>query len=182
MVRIFHALRRIEEFVLAWSIIAIAVLLVGNVICRSVFGFSLAFAEELARFLMIAVTFVGLSYAAGRGRHIRMTAFYDQLPARWRKGLMVMISATTCLLLLVVAGYAVRYMATVHFLDTRSPVLQVRLVAVYLFVPLGLVSAAVQYGLTAAKNLRERDVYLSFDQRDEYLQDSAEKESRWKRS
>jgi TRAP-type C4-dicarboxylate transport system permease small subunit len=164
----FRALRRVEQFVLAWSILAIAALTVANVICRSLLGFSLAFAEELSQFLIIAVTFVGLSYAAGRGRHIRMTALYDQLPARYRRLMMIVISATTSLLLLVLAVWAVRYVATVRFLGTVSPALQVPLFLVYAIVPLGLLLAAVQYALTAWRNLRSRDVYLSFDRRDQY--------------
>ena len=176
MARIFRAIRRIEELVLAWSVVTIALLMVANVICRSLLGFSLAFAEELSQFLIIAVTFVGLSYAAGHGRHIRMTAIYDQLPERWRKIMMIMISATTCLLLMVLAGYALRYVATVHFLGTVSPVLQVPLFIVYSVVPLGLLLAAMQYGLTTARNIVSREVYVSFDRRDEYDQPAAEGE------
>ncbi len=170
MAAVFRILRRIEQWVLAWSILGITVLLVTNVFCRSLLGFSLAFAEELSQFLIVAVTFVGLSHAAGCGRHIRMTAFYDQVPERWRRHLMIVISGTTSLLLLAVAVYAVRYMGTVYFLETRSPVLEVPLFWVYMIVPLGLVLGAVQYGLTAWRNATSPDgrVYLSYDRLDEY--------------
>jgi C4-dicarboxylate transporter, DctQ subunit len=174
MIRLFQILRGVERFVLAWSVLAIAGLLVANVICRSLLGFSLAFAQELAQFLMIAVTFVGLSHAAGCGRHIRMTAFYDQLPKRWRRILMIFISASTCLLLLAVAAYSIRYILTVHFLGSRSPVLQVPFFLIYAVVPLGILLAAVQYGLTAYKNWISHEVHLSFDRRDEYERVSGE--------
>lgn len=170
MAAVFRILRRIEQWVLAWSILGITVLMVTNVFCRSLLGFSLALAEEVSQFSIVAVTFVGLSHAAGCGRHIRMTAFYDQLPERWRRRLMILISGTTSLLLLVVAVYAVRYIGTVYFLETRSPVLQVPLFWIYLVVPLGLVLGAVQYGLTAWRNATSPDgrVYLSYDRLDEY--------------
>jgi C4-dicarboxylate transporter, DctQ subunit len=170
MAAIFRILRRIEQWVLAWSILGITVLLVTNVFCRSLLGFSLAFAEEVSQFLIVAVTFVGLSHAAGCGRHIRMTAFYDQVPEHWRRRLMIVISSTTSLLLLVVAAYSLRYVHTVYFLETRSPVLQVPLFWVYAIVPLGLVLAAAQYGLTAWRNATSPDgrVYLSYDRLDEY--------------
>lgn len=168
MNRLFQWIQKIEAFLLAWSIIVIAALSIGNVFCRAVLGFSVSFTGELSQFLIIIVTFVGLSYAASRGRHIRMTAFYDQLNRRWRKILMVTISGLTALLMLLLTWYAFEYIATVRFLETVSPVLQVPLYLVYLFVPLGLLLTAIQYGLTVWRNLTSPDVYISYTQKDEY--------------
>jgi TRAP-type C4-dicarboxylate transport system permease small subunit len=170
MASIFQVVRRIEEFALAWSVLLIAMLTVSNVICRALLGFSLAFAEELCQFLVVALTFIGLSYAAGAGRHIRMTAIYDQLSQRWRKISLITVSATTCLLLALLTCYAVQYVATVRFLGTVSPVLQVPLYIIYSIVPLGLGLGAVQYGLTTLKNLSASELYLSYERLDQYEQ------------
>jgi C4-dicarboxylate transporter, DctQ subunit len=168
MTRFFHYTQRLEAWLLAWAVIAMAALTIANVACRTFLGFSLAFAEELSQFLIIFVCFIGLSYAAGRGRHIRMTALYDQLGRRGRKALMIFIAGTTCLLMLLLAWYSVRYIAVVHGLGTVSPVLRVPLAVVYLSVPLGFVLSALQYAMTVVRNVRETDVYLSYDQKDEY--------------
>lgn len=157
-----------EELLLATSILAIAALTISNVFCRSLLGFSLSFTEELSQFLIIGVTFIGLSYAASRGRHIRMTAAYDQLSQRWRKRMMVLISGLTSLLMLALAAFSVEYIRTMHFLESVSPVLQVPLYLVYLLVPLGLLLTAAQYVLTGVRNLTSTDVYIAFEQRDEY--------------
>lgn len=166
--QVFRAINKLEELVLAWGIIGMAALTVLNVGSRSLFGISLAYAEELSQFLIILVTFVGLSYGATQGRHIRMTALYDQLPRRWRKGLMVGIAGTTSLLMFLLAWYGVRYVLTVAELGTVSPALQVPFWVVYLAAPVGLVLAGIQYALTVVRNLMEPDVYLSFDKKDEY--------------
>lgn len=168
MNRLFRVIQRIEAFLLAWSIIVIALLTGVNVFSRSLWGRSLAFTEELSQFLIVGVTFIGLSYAASRGRHIRMTALYDQLPLRWRKGLMVGSSALTCLLMLLLAWYSLEYLRTVQFLETVSPVLQVPLYLVYLVVPFGLLLSAVQYGLAVGRNLTSDGIYLSYEVKDEY--------------
>lgn len=170
MARLFRIVQAVEEFLLAWSIIAIAALTIGNVCCRSLLGFSLPFTEEFSQFLIIGVTFIGLSYAASRGRHIRMTALYDQLNRRWRKLLMIAISGITALLMLILAWYSFEYISTMRFLASVSPVLQVPLYLVYLLVPLGLLLSSVQYALTAVRNVTARDVYISFEQKDEYEQ------------
>ena len=81
---------------------------------------------------------------------------------------MIAISGLTALLMLRLAWYAFEYVFTVRFLETVSPVLQVPLYLVYLFVPLGLLLSAIQYGLTVLKNLTSPDVYVSYSQKDEY--------------
>lgn len=168
MARLFHGIRRLEELVISFGVLAVAGLMIGNVACRTLFGFSLAAAEELSQFLIILITFVGLSYAAGLGRHIRMTALYDLLGHKARKTMMVFIAGSTGLLMLLLAWYAVRYVDTVAMLGTSSPVLQVPYAVVYAVVPLGFLLTAIQCGLTVGQNLRSDDVYLSYDRKDEY--------------
>lgn len=168
MNRLFQVIQRVEESLLAISIIAIAALIILNVFARSLFGYSFAFTEELCQFLIVLVTFVGLSYAASKGRHIRMTAMYDMLGGRARKAAMLAIAGFTALLLFYLAWLAVDYVLVMRRLGSVSPVVQTPLYLVYLVAPLGLVLAGVQYVLTVAKNLREETVYLSFDTKDEY--------------
>lgn len=170
MQRLFRVVRRVEEFLISTAILAIAGLTIANVFSRTLFGVSLAFTQELSQFFIVAVTFIGLSYAAGRGRHIRMTAVYDQLSLRWRKLLIVVSSGVTCVLMLALAGFSLRYIETVRFLESVSPVLRVPLYLVYLIVPLGLLLAAFQYGLAVVRNWTSEGVYLSFDVKDEYEQ------------
>ena len=170
MQRVFKIIRRIEELILACSILLIAGLTIANIGSRTLTGASLAFTEELSQFLIIGVTFIGLSYAAGSGRHIRMTAVYDQLSERTQKTLMLISAALTGALMLTLAGYSLKYIATVRFLESVSPVLQVPLHLVYLIVPLGLTLAAIQYALTFARNCTSYGVWLSFDVKDEYEQ------------
>ena len=168
--RFVIAVKRVEEFLISSMILLIAGLTITNIVSRTLTGISLTFTEELSQFLIIGVTFVGLSYAAGRGRHIRMTAVYDQLSERTQKKLIVLISILTSLLMLALAGYSLRYIATVRFLQSVSPVLQVPLHLVYLVVPLGLTLAAIQYGLTVVRNCISDGAYLSFEIKDEYEQ------------
>lgn len=168
VMRVSRVLQRLEEFLLAWAMLLMASLTIANVFSRVLLGISLAFAEELAQFSIIAVTFIGLSYAASQGRHIRMTAIYDQLPAAAQKAVMVGITTTTSLLMFALAYYAILYVETIYVLGTVSPALQVPLYLVYLTAPLGFVLAGLQYALAVVKNLTSDDVWLSYGQKDEY--------------
>lgn len=166
--RLADLVQKIEEVLLAASILLIAVLSIGNVTARILFDRSFAATEELSQFAIILVTFVGLSYAAGRGRHIRMTALTDQLGTRWRKVLAVTGATATACLMGLLTWFSLRYLETVAELGTVSPVLRIPLWLVYLPAPLGFVLAGLQYVLAVVKNLIAPGVFLSWQQKDEY--------------
>lgn len=166
---VFRAVTKLEAIGIAWGMIGIAALTIGNVFARSLLGDSLAFAEEVSGFLIVFVTFIGLGYGVSQGRHIRMTALYDQMPDRWRKSVMLFITLSTSALMFYLTYLAVDYVVgTVRVLGTVSPALQIPLWMVYLPAPLGFLLAGVQYAMTFLKNLVSEDVWLSFEKRDEY--------------
>lgn len=152
-----------EEFILSSGILVIAFLTIANVFCRTFLGFSLAFAEEVSQFLIVLVTFVGLSYGAAQGRHIRMTAIYDEMPHKLKRVLTIVICFSTSALLAFLAWHALGYALTVNTLGTVSPVLQLKLSWVYLSAPLGLTLAALQYLLAGIKNLLTEEIHLAYN-------------------
>jgi TRAP-type C4-dicarboxylate transport system permease small subunit len=167
------AIARFEAFVLAAGILLMALNSISNVIGRFVFSSSLYFSEELNQFLIVLVTFVGLGYAARKGRHIRMSAVYDQLGDRGRKVMMILIAAVTALVMFTLAWYSYEYVARLAKLGKVTASLQVPLYLTYLWVPIGFVITGIQYALTVVKNLRSPEVYISFEHIDSYEDESA---------
>ena len=163
-----HAIARFEAFVLAFGVILMAVNSIANVIGRFVFAQSIYFTEELNQFLIVLVTFVGLGYAARRGRHIRMSAVYDQLGDRGRKAMMILIAAVTAAVMFVLAYYSYAYVASLAQLGKVTPSLQVPLYLTYIWVPIGFIITGIQYIMTVVKNLQSREVYISYEQVDAY--------------
>jgi TRAP-type C4-dicarboxylate transport system, small permease component len=172
--RVAMVVERIEEILLSSSVLLIAAMTIANVFCRSLLGFSLAVTDEVAQVAIIVLCFTGLSYAAGKGRHIRMTAIYDMLPPAARKGLMVVITSVTSAILFALAWYAVAYVVTVYRLGGISPALRIPFWMLYAIAPVGLFLAAVQYALAAVKNVTSPGIYLSFTHADTYETDEDE--------
>jgi TRAP-type C4-dicarboxylate transport system permease small subunit len=56
-----------------------------QVVLRNVFGFGFVWTEELARYAMIWLVFVGAIVSLRKGSHIAMTMFADALPSGLRK-------------------------------------------------------------------------------------------------
>lgn len=163
-----NGIARFEAFVLAFGVLLMAANSIANVVGRFVFAQSIYFTEELNQFLIVLVTFVGLGYAARKGRHIRMSAVYDQLSDRQRKAMMILIAAVTAAVMFVLAYYSYVYVARVAKLGKVTPSLQVPLYLTYFWVPLGFIITGIQYIMTVVKNLQSDDIYISYEQIDTY--------------
>lgn len=164
---------RFEAWCLSASILLMALNTVVNVFGRYLFSQSLYFSEELNQILMVIVTFMGLGYVTRKGRHIRMSAFYDLLNDRRKKALMLVITFSTALTLFLLSYYACLYVAKVAQRGMITAALQIPVYWTLLVVPLGLFIGGLQYGLAFIKNLQSRDIFLSFSALDVYDETSA---------
>lgn len=154
MRRINHGLAVLEKKLLAWAIILMALNTLGNVVARLGFNGSLFFSEELNQFLIVLVTFVGTSAAARQGRHIRMSALTDLLPAKPRRLMFAFIQASTAIIIGALAWYAISYIFRVQDSGRVTPTMQIPVWTTLLWLPLGLAIAALQFLLASFANLR----------------------------
>lgn len=168
------AIARVEAVLLAAGVLLMALNTVANVVGRFVFGQSLFFSEELNRILIVLITFAGISYAARHGRHIRMSAIYDALPAPARKALMVVIALVTAVFMFGLCWYSIGYLMTQMDRGRVLPALQIPVWVTLVWVPIGFFMTGTQYLLTAIKNLTSRDVYLSTNVLEGYENDERE--------
>lgn len=154
-------LASIEKFILASAVIAMALNTCANVVARAGFNTSIFFAEELNRFLIVLVTFIGASTAARMGRHIRMSAFSDMLSERNRKILVVVMCLTTAIILFMLAKYAVDRVYSMAAIGRVTPSLRVPSWMLYSVVPVGLFLTGLQFLFAAITNLLREEVYLA---------------------
>ncbi|MGJ8571464.1 MAG: TRAP transporter small permease [Hoeflea sp.] len=165
---------RVESVLLAAGVLLMALNTIANVVGRFVFQYSLFFSEELNRILIILITFAGISYAARQGRHIRMSAIYDALPAPARKGFMVLIATVTAITMFALCYFSIGYITKVAVSGRVLPSLQLPVYWIFLWVPIGFFMTGLQYALTAVKNLTGKDIYLSTRVLEGYDEDELE--------
>ena len=152
---------RFESFALAAGVLLMAANTIANVVGRFIFQYSLFFSEELNRIIIVLITFAGIGYAARHGRHIRMSAIFDSLPVFSRKVLMIIIAATTAVVMFALCYFSIRYIGKVQTSGRVLPSLQIPVWWIFVWVPVGFFVTGAQYLLTAIKNIIEKDVYLS---------------------
>lgn len=174
-----RALIRGERVMVGVGILAIAAISIANVLARNLLGGSIAFAQEVNQALMVWITFAGVGLGARHARHIRMSAFHDQLRGRARKLSWMAITAGTSALLFAFAALALRYVITTYSIGGVTPALRVPLWLVYAVAPLGLAIGGLEYALTLVRNASSPGTHFSFDVED--VDDEAEAEAEGRR-
>lgn len=159
---------RFEGVMLAVGGIAMTVNTIAAVISRYVFNSAIIFTDELNMIFIVVVTYAGLSYAARNGRHIRMSAIYDAMPAKTRKVLMIVMASVTAAFMFFLSFYSYSYIFEVYKSGRILPALGLPVFYIYLWVPVGFVVTGLQYAFTVVKNLTQSDVYLSTNVKDGY--------------
>lgn len=157
----------VEISILIFCVLGLAALLIGNVFARTFYQ-SIYFSEEVSSFLMILVTFAGVSYGARKAQHIRMGAFLDAMPPKIVKPFIFVISFVNALVLAIMAWFSYRYLADAMRLGHMTAALMVPKWTFYVVVPIGFGLASIQYVRTILKNFTESDPWWSPDQKDEY--------------
>ncbi len=159
---------KFEGVMLAVGVIAMTVNTIAAVISRFVFNNAITFTDELNMIFIVVVTYAGLSYAARNGRHIRMSAIYDAMPAKTRKALMIVMASVTSAFMFFLSFYSYTYIFEVYKSGRILPALGLPVFYIYLWVPVGFVVTGLQYAFTVVKNLTQIDIYLSTNVKDGY--------------
>lgn len=167
------SLLRIEEFVLSYSVIVMSIILIINVISRTIFNNSITFAEEAGKFLTIIITFMGISYVARKGRHIHMSALFDMLPEKLKKIFMLGISFLTSLILFYLAYLGTLFTLKVYAMGRVTPALMVPMWIIDVFVPLGFFLGGLQYLLIFVANLKNKEIFIGTEKLDKTCEDEA---------
>ena len=155
----------IEAYLLSWSTIFLAALTVGNVVSRKLLNYSWSFTEEISQFILVLVTFIGVSYGARKARHICMTALFEALNQKWQKIFMLVSSIVTAAVLFYLAYYAYEYVLSTYKMQKTTPVLRMPFFLLISSVPVGLFLGGLQYVLTFIKNLTSQGVWNSYEEK-----------------
>lgn len=168
LIRLDWVIGWIENIVLTGAILLMAGLNIANVLGDNLLNQGLPFAGEINQALLVIITFVGVAKAARHGRNIRMSAIYDQLKGPWRKGANIVITTGSAIVMFYLAYHAVVYEAQLRSIGQATPSLGIPVWILYLFVPVGLFLAGLQYILTTVRNLSSKELYRSFLEEEVY--------------
>jgi TRAP-type C4-dicarboxylate transport system permease small subunit len=149
-----------------WAVIGIlasmAIMVFANVALRFLTDHSILWVEEVSRYLMIWLTFLGSGIVLRYGAHIGVDTLQERFP-RQAPVLRAIIFALLLMFFVAMVGLGFRY-ALLTWAQT-TPVMQIPVGAVYLAMPLGFILMIVHLLLMAAPYVRQKH-FLSDDEFD----------------
>ena len=138
-------LNNFEEILLVPILIVMSIIVVMQVFFRFVIKGSLPWSEELSRYLLVWVTFIGASAAVKRGAHVGVELVVMLFPKKAQKVLSVvsvLISTAFCLIVFFVSLTLIKNQIVNHQI---SPAMRIPMWWAYGSVPLGTLLMAVRF-------------------------------------
>ncbi|MGH6917812.1 MAG: TRAP transporter small permease [Geminicoccaceae bacterium] len=150
--RFDRGLVRANRFVVGALMLVMTVLVFANVVLRYLFGNSLPWVEELTRYMMIWLAYLGAGLALRAGTHVAVEIVQDAMPVPAVRLLRGVIAALILVFLAAVAWYGFAYAQ--FAMRQSSAVLRLPLGLVYLGVPIGCTLMAAHLLLGLRRYLR----------------------------
>lgn len=127
-----------EECILIYSLMVSVALVFLQVVMRRVFNNSLFWSEELARYLYVWQTWLGVSYAARNGTHLRITMLKDRLPAGAQKILELFVTLVWLGFGIFVIYQGMGVVGTIAGFGQKSSALKIPMQFCYASIPVGM--------------------------------------------
>jgi TRAP-type transport system small permease protein len=152
--RVERALVTANGAVLIALMAGMAALVIANVFARYVFNHSFVWAEELSRYMMIWVGFLGSGLVLRIGAHIAVDVFQDLMPRRIAQSMRVLVLAVLLVCIVAMGWLGGQY---VHFAwGQESPILNWNFGLIYLAIPVGAVLMLVYLAFIVVPFVRDR--------------------------
>jgi TRAP-type C4-dicarboxylate transport system permease small subunit len=146
-----------EEYFVVWTMALMTALVFCQVVMRYIFGNSLSWSEELARFIFMWLSWVGASYAVKERSHFRVEMFANLLRGRHRKRFELLILAVWFGFSVVLAGLGTQLMIFLMETGQISAAMEIPMSWVYASVPAGCALMAIRLVVEIVKVLKGPD-------------------------
>lgn len=153
-------LDRIEEFFISVTLLFVTLLLFINVFTRYCFGYSIKWAEELTRYLLIWVTFIGSSVCVRKQKHVGIDVLLTKCPIGMRWIIKLIIAIIGLLFSIVLTVYGWEITSSVILSKQLSPAMMLPMYLVYISIPIGGFLMFIKYFqiiLAYLKNVMQKE-------------------------
>ncbi len=125
----------VEARVLIASLVVTVSLIFGQIVMRTVFNSSLSWSEELARYLFIWQTWLGISIGVRDGKHIRVEILFSWVKGKKAKLLHILASVLSVVFCVFLFWFGWKVMRNAYIKHSVSAAMLAPLWLVYLSLP-----------------------------------------------
>jgi TRAP-type C4-dicarboxylate transport system permease small subunit len=151
--RIFVAL---NKWVVVLLLAAMSTIVFANVSLRYLSNFSITWAEEVARYLMIWMTFLGAGLSLRIGGHVAITNLHDFLGIRLQRALRALIGVLLICFFVAMMWIGYEYMTRMG--RQLTPATRIPFSYIYAAMPIGFVLMIVHLLLIARSYILGEDL------------------------
>jgi TRAP-type C4-dicarboxylate transport system permease small subunit len=119
--RLLHNLLRLEQGIIEVMVVAMALLICAEVICRGFFGFSLMITDEVAGYFLVGLVFLGMPVALAKGALFRVELVLNRLPRIGRAWLELVFNLLSLALTLILLWQLWRFVVDSWQRGVRAP-------------------------------------------------------------
>jgi C4-dicarboxylate transporter DctQ subunit len=136
-------------------LIAATALVFVNVVLRYVFNYGMSWSDEVTKYSLLWLVFLGSGVAARQGGHISMEALLTLLSPRAQQLNAALVNAVCAVLSAIVGFFGWRLAMAVRTLDQVGPASGLPVFWVYLAIPVGCLLMMLGFWEVALRRLRE---------------------------
>lgn len=130
-------LNHLEEILLVTFLATTVVLVFLQVCMRYIFNNSLSWTEELARYLFVWESWLGISIGAKHGKHLRIELLTNKLKGRALTSVLTLADIVTLLILGVLIYYGADLTNKMFAMNINSASLRIPMGFIYMALPVG---------------------------------------------
>lgn len=138
-------LSRAEEAFIALMLGSASLILFCNVVARYVFNTGVVWAEEVVRYQIIWLVFIGASVAARKQIHIGVEALLHVLPAPFERAVHIVVGIGCILFCVVLAYYGIDLVHQTRMFGQKTPAMQAPTWIIQLAIPVGAGLMALRF-------------------------------------
>ncbi len=136
---------RVENTVLVWTILGLALIGFVQVFSRYLFNYSFTWYEELGRYLGVFIAFLGGAIGVKTGSHFTMDLIVSHLGRPWQELLRCATSLLSGSFFFMVAFYSCRIVLRMYGYGATSPTLEMPMYLAYLPIPVFSIIIGIRF-------------------------------------
>lgn len=141
-----HILVSLNKWIVVLLLAAMSVIVFTNVALRYTTNYSITWAEEVARYLMIWMTFLGAGLVLRFGGHVAITNLHDLLSARGQQLIRLVIAVILFAFFAVMMWVGYEYMSRMG--RQMTPATRISFSYIYAAMPIGFALLVLHFAMT----------------------------------
>lgn len=140
----FKGFDHIEEVVSSFLLGLMTIVITTQVIFRYCISYSLAWPEELGRYLFIASVYIGSSYVEQKQKHLAITILQTSGGKWCKKWLPIIAHSITSLFCILMTVWGAQMVLFMYNTGQLAPAIEIPMYIAYLSIPLGMAGMTIR--------------------------------------